>query len=43
MFWIKHNESSKIDIENKRTEEFCNQHLVKMMKEKKLHKDMFYF
>lgn len=43
MFWIEDNESSGIDVDNKRTEEFCNQHLAKMMRGKETTRDMFYF
>lgn len=38
MFWIEGNASSGIHVDNKRTEKFYNQHLVKMMKEKELHR-----
>lgn len=43
MFWIEGNESSGIDVDNKRTEEFHNQHPEKVTREKELPRDMFIF
>ena len=43
LFWMKGNESSGIDVNNKRTEGFHNWHLEKVTREKELPRNMFIF
>lgn len=42
MLWIEGNASSGLHVDNKRTEKFYNQRLVKMMKAKELDRDVLF-